>query len=179
MGCGCVIVICRLTMLRNATSSRTGDLTRSSYVHFCDSDQQSVHRFSQECFQQRPQGFQRVTMPRLCRPILSRTGKHTLLRHYLRVSTFHRSIVIDLYAGNPSQHRQRQGRESKISGMAACVSEIGYNASPWQEASYVLQRSTANLCRCGRLQVLRGLRRAAAMAGPFGARGIVRSFARR
>ena len=38
-------------------------------------------------------------MPQLCPPILSRTGKHTLLRHCLRVSTFHRSIVIDLYAG--------------------------------------------------------------------------------
>ena len=37
-------------------------------------------------------------MPQLCPPILSRTGKHTLLRHCLRVSTFHRSIVIDLYA---------------------------------------------------------------------------------
>ena len=114
MGCWCVIVTCTLTMVRNATSSRAGDLTRSSYVHFCDSDQQSVHRFSQECFQRRSQGFQRVTMPRLCPPILTRTGMHTLLRHYLRVSTFHRSIVIDLYAGNPSQHRQLQGAKSKI-----------------------------------------------------------------
>ena len=53
-------------------------------------------------------------MPRLCPPILTRTGMHTLLRHYLRVSTFHRSIVIDLYAGNPSQDRQRWGAKSKI-----------------------------------------------------------------
>ena len=97
VGCGCVIVTCRLTMVRNATSPRALDLTRSSYVHFCDSDQQSVHRFSQEFFQRRSHGFPRVTMPRLCPPILTRTGKHTLLRHYLRVRTFHRSIVIDLY----------------------------------------------------------------------------------
>ena len=46
-------------------------------------------------------------MLRLFPPILTRTGKHTLLRHYLRVSTFHRSIVIDLHAENPSQDRQR------------------------------------------------------------------------
>ena len=74
-------------------------------------------------------------MPRLCPPILSRTGKHTLLRHYLRVSTFHRSIVIDLYAGNPSQDRQRHNAKLKISGMAASVSEIGYNASPWRSTA--------------------------------------------
>ena len=101
--------------------------------HFCDSDQLSVHRFylfPKECFQRRSQGFQRATMLRLFPPILTRTGKHTLLRHYLRVSTFHRSIVIDLHAENPSQDFQRQDAKSKIFEMAACVSEIGYNASP-------------------------------------------------
>ena len=79
-------------------------------------------------------------MPRLSPPILTRTGKHTLLRHYLRVSIFHRSIVIDLHPGNPSQDRQRQGAKSKIFEMAAaCVSEIGYNASPcW----WILQRTS-------------------------------------
>ena len=135
MGCGCVIVTCTLTMLRNATSSRAGDLTRSSYVHFCDSDQQSVHRFSQECFQRRSHGFQRVTIPRLCPPILTRTGKHTLLRHHLRGSTFHRSIVIDLHAGNPSQDRQRHNAKLKISWMAACVSEMRYFVSPCSSTS--------------------------------------------
>ena len=118
MGCGCVIVTCTLTMLRNATSSRAGDLTRSSYVIsvILISNPSTVN--SQECFQLRSQGFQRVTMPRLCPPILTRTGMHTLLRHYLRVSTFHRSIVIDLHADNPSQDRQPQDAKSKISGMA-------------------------------------------------------------
>ena len=109
-----MIVICRLTMLRNTTSSRAGDLTRSSYVIsvILISNPSTIN--SQECFQRRSQGFQRVTMPRLCPPILTRTGKHTPLRHYLRVSTFHRSIVIDLHAENPSQDRQRQGAKSKI-----------------------------------------------------------------
>ena len=93
MGCGCVIVTCALTMLRNATSSRAGDLTRSSYVIsvILMSNPSTVN--SHKCFQLRSQGFQRVTMPRLFPPILTHTGKHTLLRHYLRVSTFHRSIV--------------------------------------------------------------------------------------
>ena len=129
MGCGCVIVTCTLTMVRNTTSSRAGDLTRSSYVHSCDSDQQSAHRFSQEYFQRRSHGFPRVTMPRLCPPILTRTGMHTLLRHYLRVSTFHRSIVIDLYRATL---RRIANAGCKIEDFweAACVSEIGYNASP-------------------------------------------------
>ena len=129
-GMGVWIVTCRLTMLRNATSSRAGNLTRSSYVIsvILMSNPSTVN--SQEYFQRRSHGFQRVTTPRLCPPILTHTGKHTLLRHYLRVSTFHRSIVIDLHAGNPSQDFQRQGREFKISEMMPCVSEIEYNASP-------------------------------------------------
>ena len=53
-------------------------------------------------------------MPRLCPPILTRTGKHTLLRHYLRVSTFHRSIVIDLHAKIGPQDYQHQDAEFKI-----------------------------------------------------------------
>ena len=110
------IVTCRLTIVRNATSSRAGDLTRSSYVIsvILMSNPSTVN--SQECFQRRSHGFQRVTMPRLCPPILTHTGKHTLLRHCLRVSTFHISIVIDLHAGNPSQDRQLHNAKSKISG---------------------------------------------------------------